>query len=135
MNAQTQRGAQNNFVEDGGRRINEQVATARGAHDGPDVAGVRFEDFDCAFSAEKFACAVRVAIAAPDSVSLAHEQLSKQGARAAYSEDEYAHRFATLSYSPREQGRTDSPFPSSLKHGQRQCRRKNRDNGLASRLE
>jgi hypothetical protein len=34
-------------------------------------------------------------------VSLAHEQLSKQGARASHSEHEDAHRFATLSYSPR----------------------------------
>src|SRR5271154_1632404 len=105
MHAQTQRGAQNNFVEDGGRGVHQQVAAASGAHDGPEIARVRFFYFNGALLAEKFPRAVRVAIAAPDRVSLAHEQLSKQGAGAAHSQYEDAHRFATLSYSPRGKAR------------------------------
>src|SRR5271156_899636 len=100
MHAQTQSRAQNNFVEHSGGGVDQQIAAASGAHDGPEIARVCFFYFDRAFLAEKFPGAVRVAIAAPDRVSLAREQLSKQGAGAAHSQYEDAHRFATLSYSP-----------------------------------
>src|SRR5580658_5624506 len=105
MRAQAQRRAQNDFVEDGGRGVHQQVAAASGAYDRPEIARVRFHHFNRALLAEKFPCALRVAIAAPDRMSLAHEQLSKQGAGAAHSQYEDAHRFATLSYSPRGEAR------------------------------
>src|SRR5271170_2151557 len=113
MHAQTQRRAQNNFVEDGGRGVDEQVAAASGAHDGPEIARVRFFYLDRALLAEKLPRAVRVAIAAPDRVSLAHKQLSKQGAGAAHSQYEDAHRLATLTYSQRGEGRASPGLSGS----------------------
>ena len=43
----------------------------------PEIAGVRFFDFDFAFLAEELPRALRVAIAAPDRVSLALKQMSE----------------------------------------------------------
>src|ERR1700722_2877125 len=108
MRTQTQRRAHNDFIEDGRGCVDQQVTAASGTHDGPKIARVRFHYFDRALLAEKFPRAIRVAIAAPDRVTLAREQLSKQGAGAAHSQYEDAHRFATLSYPPRRETRASA---------------------------
>ena len=99
MGAQAQRGAKDDLVEDGRRGVDEEVAAASGAHDGPEIAGVGFDDFDGTFFVEEATGAGHVAVATPDGVALAREQLSEERASPASAEDEDAHWGETLSYS------------------------------------
>jgi hypothetical protein len=119
VDAEAQRGAQDDLVEHGRRSVDDQVAAARGAHDGPQVARVRFADLDLAFLAEKAPGALRIAVAAPYCVPLARQQLCQQGASAARAKNEYPHRPATLSYSLQPDGTANlacapwTPFASA----------------------
>ena len=78
VSAEAQGGAKDDLIEDGGRCVDDQIAATSGAHDGPKVAGVHFDRGDFAFFAEETARAVEVAVAAPDRVALARQQLRKE---------------------------------------------------------
>ncbi len=104
VRAKAQGGAKDGLVERGGSAIGEQVATARSANDGPDIASVGFDDFDGVFLAEKAAGTFDIAIAAPDRMALAREKFSEKGARAAHAENEDAHRGKTVSQAVRGAG-------------------------------
>ena len=99
VNAQAQRRAQDDFVEYGRGGVDDQVCAASRAHDGPQVPRVRLDHFDRALFAEKPLRAGDVAIAAPDRVPLARQQMGQQRAGAARPQNEDAHRRATLSQS------------------------------------
>jgi len=50
MGAQPERRTQNDLVEHRRQCIDDQICAARGTHDGPNVAGVRLDDFNPALS-------------------------------------------------------------------------------------
>jgi hypothetical protein len=98
MGPQPQRRAQDDLVENGGRSVYDQVGPATGADDGPQIPGVRFDDLDPALLTQESARPLDIAIAAPDGVALARQEMCQQPAGAARSENEYPHRPATLSH-------------------------------------
>ena len=78
VRAQTQCGAHDNFIEDGGRRIDDKVCAATRAHDRPHVARVCFHHFDAALLPYKVARALRIPVTAPYRVALADQKLRQQ---------------------------------------------------------
>lgn len=96
MRAEAQSGAKDSLVECRRSAIGEQVATARGANDGPNIAGVGFDDLDRIFLAKKAAGALDIAVAAPDRMALAREKFSEKGTRATDTENKDAHRVETV---------------------------------------
>src|ERR1700683_2091606 len=99
MRTQAQRSAKNNFVEHRRRGVDQQIAAACRANDRPQVSSVRFHNFYFAFLSEKLLCSFRVAVSAPDGMSLTHQQMGQQRAGAAHAQHEYTHRLATLQHS------------------------------------
>ena len=85
------RGAEHDFVEDGGRRINDEITAASGADDAVEVTGIDLGNGDRRFFAEKTAAASRVAITTPDVMALAFEKLGQEGAGRTRSENEDSH--------------------------------------------
>ena len=114
VSAQAKRRAKDNLVKNSGRGVDDQIRAAARANDGPQISGVRLDHLDRAFLAQKPLRALRVAIAAPDGMSLAREQLCQQGARAARAENEYPHRLETLPYPLRGTTRAHGGAPDSL---------------------
>src|SRR5208282_695 len=100
VRAQAQSRPQNDFIEDRGRGVDDQVGPAGGAYDGPEVPRVGLHDFDLALFAEEAGRALDIAIAAPDGMPLPLEELCQKGARAARSQNEDPHRIETLPYPP-----------------------------------
>src|SRR5580658_2963369 len=96
MRAQSQRGTHRDFVEYRGGCVHQQMRTARGAHDAPQIARIHGDDRNFAALAEKSAAAFGIAIAARYAVTLPLEELRQQRARRSGAQNEDAHRFATL---------------------------------------
>ena len=53
VGAQPQRGAQDDFVEDSGRSVDDQLRAAGRADDGPEIPRIGLDDFDLAFLAQE----------------------------------------------------------------------------------
>src|SRR5271157_442749 len=96
MGAKTEGGAEDDFVEDGGRSVNDQLAALCGANDGAEVARVDGGDGDGGLLAEKAAGAGRIAVATPDVVTLAFQQLCEERTGGPRSQYEDAHGFSKL---------------------------------------
>ena len=94
MCAQMQSGANYDLIEDGRRRIDDQIAATRGADDTAKIAGVYFGNGDGAAFAEKAAGSLGVAIAAPDCVPLPLEKLCEERAGRAGAQNEDLHDVA-----------------------------------------
>jgi hypothetical protein len=93
---QAERGAENDFVEDGSGGIDDEVAALGGANDAVKIAGIDFSDGDGGFLAEEAAGTGGVAVATPDIVALAFEKLGKKGAGQTRSEDKDSHAVRQL---------------------------------------
>ncbi len=91
MRAKAKRSAQDDFVEDGCRSVDDELAALGGFDDAAQVASVYFGDGDNALPAQKAARANRVAVAAPDGVALTVEKLCEEGAGRPRSQNEDPH--------------------------------------------
>ncbi len=89
VGAQAQGGAQDDLVENGRGGVHQQVAAAAGLHDPPEVARVGRQAGKQ--GSEEAPGALGVAVAAPDDVALALEQLGQEAPGGPGSQDEDAH--------------------------------------------
>src|SRR2546430_11871109 len=91
MRAQPKGGAKDDFVENGGTRIDDELAALGCFDDAPEIAGVHFGDGAGTLLAQKTPSANRGAVTAPDGVALALQKLCKEGAGGSRSENEDPH--------------------------------------------
>src|SRR5262249_49309735 len=96
VRTQAQRGPHHNFIEYRSGSVNEKLAAVGGAHDSVKVARVDRGNGDRAFFTEKAASTVGVAVAAPNMVALAVEQLCEKRACRPGPQDEDAHGVGKL---------------------------------------
>src|SRR5229473_59434 len=102
MRAQPQRRPQDNLVKHRSRSVDDELAALRGLHDSAQVSRVYFRYSDGAFLAQKAPRALRIAVAAPDRMSLPLQQLCEKGAGRSGPQNEDPHGVAkTLSQSER----------------------------------
>src|SRR5439155_19514029 len=102
MRAQPQRRAQDNLIEDLSRSIDDELAALRGLHDSAQISRVHLGYRDGAFLAQEAPRALRIAVAAPDRMSLPLQQLCEKGAGRSGPQNEDPHGVAkTLSQSER----------------------------------
>src|SRR5881394_2555755 len=83
--------AQDDFVENRGARIDDELAALGCFDDASEIASVYFGKGNGTFLALKSASANRVAVTAPDGVALALQKLCKEGAGRSRSENEDPH--------------------------------------------
>ena len=91
MRAKAKRGAKDDFVENGGAGINDELAALGRFDDASEIAGVYFGNGNGALFAQKAPSANRVAVAAPDGVPLALQKLCKERAGGSRSQNEDPH--------------------------------------------
>jgi hypothetical protein len=96
IGAKAKGGAKNDFVEDRCCGVDDELAAFGGAHDSAEIAGVDGGDRDDRPLAKKKARAHRIAVTAPDDVSLAFEQLREKGTSGAGAQDEDSHDVSKL---------------------------------------
>ncbi len=80
MRAQPQRGPENNLIEHRRRSVDDELAALCGLHDSAQVSRVHFGYRDGAFLAQEAPRALRVAVSAPDRMSLPLQQLREKRA-------------------------------------------------------
>src|SRR5262252_9272301 len=91
VGAQAERGAQHGFVEHRRRGVDDEFTIARCAHNPPEVSRIHRSHRNDRFFPEEAPCPLRVAISAPNDVSLAFQQLCKKGARRPRTQDKDSH--------------------------------------------
>ena len=91
MRAEAKGGSNDDFVEDGRARVDDELAAFGGFDDAAQIAGVHFGNGDGAFFAEEAAGTDWVAVAAPDGVALTVEKLCEEGAGRPRSQNEDPH--------------------------------------------
>jgi hypothetical protein len=91
VRAEAKSGPEDDFVEHGRARVDDELAAFGGFDDAAQVASVHFRDGDRAFLAEEAAGADGVAVAAPDSVPLSVEKLCEERAGRPRSQNEDPH--------------------------------------------
>src|SRR6266481_5071547 len=100
MRAQAQRCPQDNLVKDRCRSVDDKLAALRGSHDSAQVSRVHFRYRDSALFAQEAPRALRVAVAAPDRMSLPLQQVCEKGTGRSGPQNEDPHGVAkTLSQS------------------------------------
>src|SRR5258708_1193840 len=82
---------ENDFVEDSGARVHEQLRASGRTHDAPDIACIHLYDGNRALFAQKAASTIEVAVAAGDLVPLPRKQVCKIRAGRSGPQDEDAH--------------------------------------------
>jgi hypothetical protein len=70
MHAQAQGGTHYDLIEDRGGGVDQQLATAGGAHDATQVSGIDVGNGNAGIFAQKMVSALQIAVPAPDRVSL-----------------------------------------------------------------
>src|SRR6516162_1045701 len=91
VGAQAERGAQHDFVEHRRRGVDDEFTIARGAHNPPEVSRIHRSYRNDRFFPEEAPRPLRVAISAPNDVSLAFQQLCKKGACRPRTQDKDSH--------------------------------------------
>src|SRR5262249_1585006 len=92
-----QRRAHHDLVEDGGRRIDDELAPAPRSHDPAQVSRIDRLDLDLALLAEEAPRSLGLAIPAPNGVPLSLQQVCQQGAAGSRAQYEDPHPRETLS--------------------------------------
>jgi hypothetical protein len=96
MGAQMKGGAHDDQVKHGGRGIHNQLAAASGSHDSAQISRIDQGHGDDAALPEKAARALRVAVAAPNGMSLPLQELREKGAGGAGAQNEDPHGVGKL---------------------------------------
>src|SRR6516164_539080 len=96
VGAQAERSAQHDFVEHRRRGVDDEFTIARGAHNPPEVSRIHRSYRNDRFFPEEAPRPLRVAISAPNDVSLAFQQLCKKGARRPRTQDKDSHSASRL---------------------------------------
>src|SRR5881628_2263015 len=96
VRAQAEGGAQNDLVEDGRGRVDDQVVAPGSLDDAPQVAGVHLLNMNQTPLTEKTMGAIGILIPTRDLVALAYEESREQRAGGSGPEDEDPHGTATL---------------------------------------
>src|SRR5260370_25822718 len=79
MRAQPQRRPQDNLVKHRSRSVDDELAALRALHDSAQIPRVHFRYRDGAFLAQEAPRALRIAVSAPDRMSLPLHQLPEKG--------------------------------------------------------
>jgi hypothetical protein len=83
--------AQDNFIKNRSRGIDDELAALGGLHNAAQIAGVDLSDGNGALFAEKTPRADRIAVTAPNGVALTVKKLREEGAGRPRSQDEDPH--------------------------------------------
>src|SRR5579871_2158088 len=106
VGAETKGGAEDDFVEDGSRGVDDELGVAGGTDDGGEIAGVDLGDGHDGALAQETAGALGIAVAAPDNVALALEELREERTGSSSAQNEDSHDVRGLYHSRmRECGR------------------------------